>query len=143
MPGQVGGLGQPCPRLLLPVVFARVASLQCPSLGKEQVLMLCPTLTQKPCTQQYPIVSHLGLVDLQWEGFLRPAHCSMRGLRFFNFAMASVRLAMIFACCCLLYHSSGWRHLPSCQAILPSSLLGQFPVELPNWQRQSCWRSCG
>jgi hypothetical protein len=62
VPCQVRGLGQPCPRLLPPFEFAHVASLQCPSLGKEQVVLLCPTLTQIPCIQQYPIVSHLGLM---------------------------------------------------------------------------------
>jgi hypothetical protein len=50
-------LGPPCPRLLPPFVFAQVASVQCLSLEKEQVALLCPTLTQKLCTQQYPIGS--------------------------------------------------------------------------------------
>ncbi len=65
VPCKVGGLGPHCPRLLLPFVLAQVASLQCPSLGKEQVTLLYPTLTQKPCIQQYPIGSQVGLVDLQ------------------------------------------------------------------------------
>ncbi len=99
---QVGGLGPPCPRLLLPFVFARVASLQYPSLGKEQVVLLCPTLTQKPCIQQYPVGSQVGLVDLQWGGFTCPDHYSVGRLPVFNFAIASVRLAMIFFCCWFL-----------------------------------------
>ncbi len=99
MPCQVGGLGPPCLRLLPPFVFARVASVQCPSLEKEQVVLLCPTLTQILCIQQYPVGSQAGLVALQWGGFARPNRSSMGGLLAFNFARASVRLAMIFACC--------------------------------------------
>ncbi len=101
-PVKWGGLGQTCERLLPPFVFARIASLQCPSLKKEQVVLLCPTLTQKPCIQQYPVESHFGMVDLQWGGFLRPTRCSIGGLPFFNLAIASVRLAIIFTCCWLV-----------------------------------------
>ncbi len=147
MPCQVGGLGPPCPRLLPPFVLARVAFLQCPSLGKEQVALLCLPLTQKLCIQQYPIGSQMGLVDFQWGGFLHPDCCSMGGLPFFNFVMAFARLMMIFACCWFIttslsmYHSSGWTCLPSCQAMQPLPLPGLFPVQLPDWRKLSRWRS--
>ncbi len=33
---------------------------------------------------------------------------------------------------CQLCHFFGWRHLPSCQTMLPSSLPVQFPVQVPD-----------
>jgi hypothetical protein len=149
MPCQVGGLGPPCLRLLPPFVFVQVASAQCPSLGKEQVALLCPTLTQKPCIQQYPVGSQAGLVALQWGGFAQPDCCFVGGLLAFNFAMASVRLAMIFVCCwfiatilliVLFFWMDAFAKLSSNAAIF---LPGQFPVQLPDWQRLSRQRSCG
>ncbi len=99
MPCQKGDLGRPWWRLLLPFVFARIASLQCPSLGYEQVVLMWPNFTFHLCVQQYPVVSHTGLVGLQLEGRSCPGQCSVDGLPSFNLAMAAVRLAIIFACC--------------------------------------------
>ncbi len=70
-----------------------------PPLTRDQ------THTHTPCVQQYPMGFQAGLVDLQWGGFAHPDRCSMGGLPAFNFAMASVRSAMIFACCWFIVSS--------------------------------------